>query len=509
MKYINLFFIICFSCSCSHTSTEIIICGKIKSPKPFTFRIYEPINGYYNNNQFDTTKTNAYLVSSDSFYYNHKRISTPSFFYIDFYIDDQFSSRSVFLLTPGDSTNMQVDLTILDNSWVNFSGNNSDGNNLFNQINYVPSEKLEPVRKLLTKTAKYEANRFQELLDKITDSSTLPFQQLLVEKKISEEYYNAMRKSFQLSFYERVTAKLIHKNEISESIAVSKRNTIVENLFKRLPITDPEIKPLFLSQLYFLNYFFYQGLKDKNVTWAGDLNKEPYIIPYKDSTIKVDKLLAHLPLIKDDQYKEDMWANYMSSTFLYGKGYFNDSVITQFSLLFPNSKYLPYIKTLYAREITNTPTHDYTLLSPVNIADSTSQIQTVRQMAAGLFKDRSAYIDIWATWCGPCISEFSFNKHIDTFLLANNIERVYISVDGTGYKKPWMEAIDKYRLGGSHILAGPSLVANLKKVSGIQPDGAFAIPRYLIINKKGEIVNINAARPSDGDVLIEQLKKSL
>jgi len=509
MKYIIAFLTIVFFYSCTNSSTNIIICGKIKSPKPFTLRIYEPINGYYNNYQFDTTHTNAYLVSSDSFYYINTHISVPSFLYIDFYVDNQFSSRSVFLLTPGDSTNMQIDLSDANRTWVKFSGSNSNGNNLFNTINYIPDAKYEPVKKLMNNTVVYDPDTYEKLIDDITDSSVQSFKQLLAEKKISREYYNAMRKTFQLLFYERVISRLISKNKTSDSIDVLKRNTIVENLFKQLPITDPEIKPLFLSQLYFTNYFFYQALKEKNVVWVDDLHKEPYIIAYKDSTITVDRLLAHLPLIKDDQDREDMWANYMSSTFIYLKGYFNDSVITQFALLFPNSNYLPFIKALYAREITNAPSQEYNLLSPINILDSTRRIKTIDQIATDVFKGKSLYIDIWATWCAPCISEFSFNKHIDSFLLANNIERIYISVDQKGYEKPWIKAIEKFKLGGFHILAGTNLASDLKRVSGIKSDGAFAIPRYLIINKKGEIVNINAARPSDGDVLIEQLRKIL
>lgn len=509
MKSTYTIFIIYLFCSCTIPSRSIIVCGRIKSPKPFTIGIYEPVNGYYNKNQFDTTKTNTYLVSTDSFYYRNNDINTSSFFYIDFYIDNEFSSRSVFLLTPGDSTNMQIDLGNLDNSWVSFSGDNSAGNNLFNKINSNPYEKLEPGIKLINRTVDYDANTFEKNLNLLIDSSAQPFKKLLVEKKVSKEYYEAMKKSFQLSFYDRVTSKLIHKNEISERLGFTKRDTIVEAIFKQLPITDPQIKPLFLSQLYFLNYFYYQAMKDKNYAWAGDLNKKPFMIPYKDSAIEVDKLLAHLPLIKDEQYKEDMWANYLATTFLYAKGYFNDSVITQFSLLFPNSTYLPYLKSLYAREITNTPVHKYDLLTPITIVDSMRQIKTISALTKDFFKGKNLYIDVWATWCQPCTAEFAFNKYIDSFLLASKIERVYISVDQKGYEKPWMDALNKFGLGGYHILAGNELNADLKRISGAKPDGPFAIPRYLIINRKGEIVNINAARPSDGNLLIEQLKKTL
>ena len=45
------------------------------------------------------------------------------------------------------------------------------------------------------------------------------------------------------------------------------------------------------------------------------------------------------------------------------------------------------------------------------------------------FKGRYVYIDVWATWCGPCKKEIPYLKAIEEKFHNRNIEFVSISVD--------------------------------------------------------------------------------
>ncbi len=67
--------------------------------------------------------------------------------------------------------------------------------------------------------------------------------------------------------------------------------------------------------------------------------------------------------------------------------------------------------------------------------------------------------------------------------------------------------VKKYLLEGSHMIAGEELIKEIKRV--IFYNEEVAIPRYVIINRKGEIVEKDAKRPSSGQQLIEQLKEKL
>ncbi len=118
------------------------------------------------------------------------------------------------------------------------------------------------------------------------------------------------------------------------------------------------------------------------------------------------------------------------------------------------------------------------------------------------FKGKVVYIDFWASWCGPCRQQFPFAKELMGKLnekQKKQIEFVYISIDDTD--ELWKRGIEANQLEG-YQLHSPggwkSEVVKQFKINGI--------PRYMIIDKKGNIVDPNAKRPSQPEVLDELLK---
>ncbi len=144
---------------------------------------------------------------------------------------------------------------------------------------------------------------------------------------------------------------------------------------------------------------------------------------------------------------------------------------------------------------------------PIEIIDSANLIDSYSNLIKILPKDQYVFVDIWASWCGPCISEFSYNKIVDSFLLKNKISKIYISFDRLQDKPFGMKAIDKYKLGGKHILCSEKFKSSLKAKLGLGCDALMPIPRYLFINKQGELINANAPRPSSGNDFFTQMKK--
>jgi len=119
-------------------------------------------------------------------------------------------------------------------------------------------------------------------------------------------------------------------------------------------------------------------------------------------------------------------------------------------------------------------------------------------------KGKYVYIDVWATWCGPCIREIPSLKEVEKDFHDKNIEFVSISVDnGRGYKADTKEEAFKLSHEG-----WKKMVAE-KELSGIQlfADNGFesafvrdykinSIPRFMLIDPDGNIVNADAPRPS-------------
>ena len=109
------------------------------------------------------------------------------------------------------------------------------------------------------------------------------------------------------------------------------------------------------------------------------------------------------------------------------------------------------------------------------------------------FKGKLVYVDVWATWCRPCLAEIPALKALHDKLKGKNIEFVSISIDED--KEAWRKAVKERELKGVQLIADKAFESQF-----IQDYGISQIPTFLIIDKDGKIVSPNAPRPSDPDI---------
>jgi thiol-disulfide isomerase/thioredoxin len=117
-------------------------------------------------------------------------------------------------------------------------------------------------------------------------------------------------------------------------------------------------------------------------------------------------------------------------------------------------------------------------------------------------KGKVVYLDIWASWCGPCRKQFPAAKELKTKLSKKelkNIEFLYISIDNT--ETVWKLAIEELGIEGTHGLSQGGWGSEVTAKFGVN-----SIPRYVIIDKQGKVFDGNAPRPSD-ERLLEILRK--
>ena len=113
------------------------------------------------------------------------------------------------------------------------------------------------------------------------------------------------------------------------------------------------------------------------------------------------------------------------------------------------------------------------------------------------------YIDVWATWCGPCRQEIPFLKKVEEKYHGKNIEFVSISVDVDKDHEKWKTFVTEKELGGIQLFADKNWNSEFMKSYGIN-----SIPRFILIDPKGNIVKADAERPSSPK-LQEELDKLL
>ena len=117
------------------------------------------------------------------------------------------------------------------------------------------------------------------------------------------------------------------------------------------------------------------------------------------------------------------------------------------------------------------------------------------------------FVDIWATWCGPCKAEFAYRNELASILQSKNIGMLYLSIDKQEKDTQWKEMMKFYNLEGYHVRAGEELVSDLRRI--YNQKGMIAIPWYLIIDENGTIVVEHAKSPSQIKELEKQLNEHL
>jgi thiol-disulfide isomerase/thioredoxin len=155
---------------------------------------------------------------------------------------------------------------------------------------------------------------------------------------------------------------------------------------------------------------------------------------------------------------------------------YNDKLTEKFEILKNIAKGLP------------SPTFDYE-----NINGGKTSLESL--------KGKFVYIDVWATWCGPCIGEIPALKEVEKEYHGKNIEFVSISIDEKKDHEKWKKMVADKELKGIQLFADNAWESDFVKKYAI--DG---IPRFILIDTEGKIVNADAPRPSDAK-LKELLKE--
>jgi len=107
------------------------------------------------------------------------------------------------------------------------------------------------------------------------------------------------------------------------------------------------------------------------------------------------------------------------------------------------------------------------------------------------FKGKYLYIDLWASWCGPCCKEVPHLQAIEKEFQDSNV--VFLSISTDTDKDAWKNKMVELNMHGNQLHDRNNTLCNALNVKGI--------PFFLIYDKEGKLHTYKAMRPSRGDAL--------
>ena len=114
---------------------------------------------------------------------------------------------------------------------------------------------------------------------------------------------------------------------------------------------------------------------------------------------------------------------------------------------------------------------------------------------SSLIQGKFTYIDVWATWCGPCCKEIPFvEKLVAQYKDNPKVQFLSISIDQN--KDAWLKKLEKDKPQWQQFIIQDEVEAQFSKDWGIT-----GIPRFIMINPDGTIFSSDATRPSDPETV--------
>ena len=104
------------------------------------------------------------------------------------------------------------------------------------------------------------------------------------------------------------------------------------------------------------------------------------------------------------------------------------------------------------------------------------------------FKGKYVYIDMWASWCVPCIKEVPYLQELEKELKNTDVIIISVSVDKN--EQAWKKKMQDLGLHGCQLIDKEN-----KLYDALNPKG---VPFFVIYDKEGRLYMHDAPRPSDG-----------
>lgn len=367
--------------------------------------------------------------------------------------------NNTIYISPYDTINIDFQTTTL----MQVSGKNK-GNYIFlSYISNMDTPQLEQFDSNFNKYKQSLKSFYEDLSTKLLDFNK--------ENQVSNEFIEFINREFRYKYLYNLM--LSYEKILNDSL---KRDHSLEVSF------DDFNKDFFISNTYLMA-----------------LRQYSYIVSNRKKDNTEDNLKHYIGFVnKMFKGKDKDFLNYfvfrsMAKTQLPIYKKLIDSTFLVFRKCIDNELYLEQVnnwKNYY--DLSNKPFSNEVLTSLVTAYDKKKM--TFSDII-DRYKGKILYIDFWAKWCTGCILQLPYSKQIEIEFESKDVVFLYFSVDDT--IDDWLKGVKKHELNPSHqYFLGKMSKSEITKYLNLSE-----IPRYIVLNKKGELSILDAPTPKEKSAL--------
>ncbi len=385
------------------------------------------------------------------------------------YIGNEFTT---IYLSPGDSLFMNVDSKNwreFDKTLV-FSGKGSAKNNYYFNKYLKVDELLDSEKKRLFQLYEKEFTKeldsvYSILIDRYYDFTEKNPQISNKPLTLEKENIDYLRKSYIVQYY------IYNKSTNTELIEVPE--TVVQT-FQQFDLNNVEHFQLEAYKQLVIDYFKWKIIN------SGETEPD-------------DKLEIALSNID----REITDGSHKAST----AGYFIERRISR--------GYLDNLFFKNIREKLGSDSYDIYLeiadnLNPLIEGDAAPEFKLFDRYGVEYtlekFKGNYIYIDVWASYCGPCLREVPDFEQLKKDFSEYNISFISLSLDRK--ESDWLSAIKKHGMTEYQLKPKDDWSSDFVNDYSINH---YGIPHYIIIDTEGKVIEMPAPKPSKVRDLLNQL----
>ena len=363
---------------------------------------------------------------------------------------DSVESTKVYVY-PNKDLKMTMDTKMFDESIV-YEGEGAAASNylvkkyIFEEENNVDYKELYSMEEA-------------DFVAKISGMAKIQLSLLMQDNKLDENFVNSMKKSID---YSRLNYISNYKS--------------AHSYYAKKPDFEPSadfLKPLENIAM------------DNEKDYKNSQEYKNLVASYYTSGDVLDNI-TKLESLKNDYIKNDLLGTVQYSM---RPGIENlDEVYNRLSKLTTDDKFNTDLKAKYEKYLGLAPGNASPLF---NYPDTEGRMVSLEDL-----KGKVVYVDVWATWCGPCLGEIPSLKILESEYHGKNIEFVSISIDRVADHGKWLKMVSYKELKGIQLFADKDWKSQFAQDYGIE-----GIPRFILIDQSGNIVSPDAPRPSsEGEI---------